>query len=202
MTKKLMGPLTLIYPAPALLIGANVNTKPNFMTAAWGGIANSVPPMVSISLRHNRFTFQGVKQNFTFSVNIPSLNQVKETDFCGIRSGSKVDKVSICKFKVFYGKLGTAPLIEQCPVNLECKVVHMLNLGSHMQIIGRIEETYVSENCLTNGKPDVNLINPILYLVSPAQQYVTYGEVVGKGHCVGQELFKNNPGTSSEEASS
>ena len=160
---------------PAFLIGANVDGKPNFMTAAWSGIAGSVPPMITVALQHHRYTLKGMKQNMTFSVNVPSSDQVKETDYCGVVSGSKVDKVAECRFKVFYGKLGTAPLIDQCPVNLECKIIQILDVGSHELIVGRIEEAYISDNCLTDGKPDVNKVKPIVYA---GQKYMTLGEVV------------------------
>ena len=188
MAKIVMGPQTLIYPMPALLVGANVDGKPNFMAVAWGGIANGKPPMISIALRHQRHTLKGIRQNLTFSVNVPSSDMVRETDYCGSVSGSKVNKVEVCRFGVFYGKLNSAPLIEQCPINLECKVVHILNLGSHSLIVGRIEETHISESCLTDGKPDVNKINPLTYTMSPARQYQGLGEVIGKAYSVGRDL--------------
>ena len=189
MAKILMGPQTLIYPKPALLVGAQVDGKPNFMTVAWGGIANSVPPMISVALQHHRHTLKGIRQNLTFSVNVPSCDMVKETDYCGSVSGSKVNKVEACRFGVFYGKLNSAPLIEQCPVNLECKVVHILDLGSHALVVGRIEETHVSENCLTDGKPDVNKIKPFTFTASPERQYQALGEVIAKAFGAGRELI-------------
>ena len=188
MGKTLMGPQTLIYPMPALLVGAKVDDKPNFMAVGWGGIVNGEPPMISVALRHQRYTLKGIKQNMTFSVNIPSTNLVKETDYCGIISGAKVNKTEVCRFKVFYGKLDNAPLIEQCPINLECKVVHILDLGSHSLVIGRIEETHVSDSCLTDGKPDVNKIKPFIYTTAPANQYQALGEVVAKAFSIGKEL--------------
>ena len=71
---------TLVYPMPAFVIGANVDGKPNFMTAAWSGIAGSTPPMITVALQHHRHTLKGMKQNMTFSVNVPSVDLVKETD--------------------------------------------------------------------------------------------------------------------------
>ena len=188
MGKIVMGPQTLVYPMPTLLVGANIDDKPNFMTVAWGGIANGEPPMISTAIRHTRHTLKGIRQNETFSVNIPSADMVREADYCGITSGSKVNKAEACQFEVFYGKLGNAPLIEQCPVNLECKVIHILDLGSHALIIGRIEETHVSESCLTDGKPDVSKIKPITYIMAPATQYQALGEVLAKAFSVGKEL--------------
>ncbi len=193
MGKVTMGPQTLIYPMPALLIGANVNGQPSFMTAAWCGIANSDPPMVSVGIRPSRHTHRGITQNLAFSVNVPSVDMARETDYCGVASGSRVDKVEVCGFTVFYGKLGSAPLIEQCPVNLECRVVHFLNLGTHSLVIGRIEETYVSEDCLTDGKPDVDKIRPIIYANVPAQQYRALGDVVARAFYIGKELKAKEP---------
>lgn len=187
MSKIQLGPKTLIYPMPVLLIGANVDDKPNFMAAAWCGIVNSDPPMISVGIQPRRYTHKGIRQNLTFSVNVPSVDLVKETDYCGVTSGAKVDKVKVCQFNVFYGKLGNAPLIEQCPVNLECKVMHVLDLGSHSLVIGRIEETHISESCLTNGKPDVDKIKPLIY-TTETRQYHTIGEVVSTAHSVGREL--------------
>lgn len=186
MSKVLMGPQKLLYPMPALLIGANVNERPNFMVSAWAGIVCSEPPMVAVAINHQRFTIRGIRQNMAFSVNVPSRDIVTETDYCGITSGSKVDKVAACKFQVFYGKLSNAPMIEQCPVNLECKVVHLLDLGSHSLVIGRIEETYISDGCLTDGKPDINKIKPFIY--APARDYYAFGEVVAKAYSVGKAL--------------
>ena len=144
--------------------------------------------MISIALRHRRHTFIGSKQHSTFSVNIPSSDLVKETDYCGITSGSKIDKAKVCQFNVFYGKSTNAPLIEQCPVNLECRLVHILGLGSHSLVVGRIEEVHISEECPTNGKPDFDKIKPIIYTTAPAQLYQAFGEVIGKAFSAGREL--------------
>ena len=101
MDKILLGPQPLIYPMPVILVGANVDDKPNFMAVAWCGIANAEPPMVSVAIRPERYTHRGIKQNSTFSVNVPSTDLVKEADYCGIESGSKANKVEVCNFGVF-----------------------------------------------------------------------------------------------------
>ena len=188
MSKILMSPQILLYPTPVVLVGANVDDKPNFMAVAWCGVANSEPPMISVAIRHQRYTHGGITRNLTFSINIPSIDMVRETDYCGITSGAGVNKAASCHFKVFYGKLDTAPLIKQCPINLACKVVHILDLGSHSLIVGRIVETHVSESCLTDGKPDVNKIKPLAYTAAPARQYQALGQVIAKAHSIGEEL--------------
>lgn len=188
MHKITTGPDYFIYPLPIVLVGANVDDKPNFLAVGACGIANAEPPMISVAIRHNRYTNKGIRQNMTFSVNLPSRDMVKETDYCGIVSGAQVNKVEVCQFKIFYGKLKNAPLIEQCPVNLECKVAHILDLGSHSLVIGRVEESYTSDNCLTDGKPDINKIQPLAWARRLSDQYYALGEVVAKSNSVGLEL--------------
>lgn len=188
MVKILMGPQMVLGTRPVFLVGANVDDKPNFMAVGACGVANLEPPMISVAIRHGRYTLKGIRQNMTFSVNVPPVDLVKETDYCGLVSGSKVNKVEACQFNVFYGKLNNAPLIGQCPVNLECGVVHVLNLGSHSLIVGRIEETHISENCLTDGKPDANKIKPFISAPEPDSKYLALGQIIAESHSIGREL--------------
>jgi flavin reductase (DIM6/NTAB) family NADH-FMN oxidoreductase RutF len=176
-----------MYPRPTLLVGVNVDGKANFLTVGGGGVANAEPPMIGVPIRHQRYSLKGIQQNLTFSVNTPSIEQVKETDYCGITSGAKVDKVKVCQFKVFYGNLKTAPMIEQCPLNLECRVVQILNLGSHSFVIGQVEGAYITEGYLIDGKPDVNKIKPIILNLESAE-YIAFGKVIAKTYTIGQEL--------------
>ena len=188
MAKIQLGPQTYAYPMPSFLVGANVAGKPNFLAVAWGGIANAEPPMISVAIRHNRYSLQGIRENQTFSVNIPSVDMIAETDFCGMESGRRVDKAEVCGFKVFYGKLKTAPFIEQCPVNLECQVEHVLDLGTHDFFVGRIVEVYASEECLTDGKPDTAKMKPFIFTTTPGNTYQGFGPVIAQAFCVGKKL--------------
>jgi flavin reductase (DIM6/NTAB) family NADH-FMN oxidoreductase RutF len=190
MRKITLGPQTLLYPMPAFLIGANVAGKANFMTAAWSGIANSNPPMVTVALQHHRYTLKGIKENGSFSINVPSEDQVKQADYCGMVSGAKKDKAADCGFTVFYGQLKTAPLIEECPVNLECKVVHILNLGSHVLIVGQIEDTHVSEDSMTGGLPDAAKVKPIIYCSGAEKRYHGVGRQLALAFSAGKDLKK------------
>jgi len=185
MEKVKLGPETLLYPMPAVLVGAKVGEKANFMTAAWCGIASSSPPAVSVAIRKERYTFKGIEQQGTFSINVPSVKLAKKTDYCGIRSGNKRDKSEV--FDIFYGALKTAPLVRECPVNLECKVIHSLDLGSHVLFVGEIVETYVNEDCLTDEKPDPVKIDPLTY-TTVTQEYRRLGEVVGRAFHMGKAL--------------
>jgi flavin reductase (DIM6/NTAB) family NADH-FMN oxidoreductase RutF len=170
------GPLPILGFYPTIMIGVNVDGKPDFTTVAWTGVAASVPPSITIALQHHRHSLKGVRQNMSFSVNIPSADQVKETDYCGLASGARIDKAADCGFSVFYGKLKNTPFIEQCPINHGCEVVQILNLGSHELIVGRIVETHVSEDCLTDGRPDPAKVNPFLFA---GWGYYRVGEYLG-----------------------
>jgi len=187
--------MTLLYPKPALLIGANVNGKPNFMTAAWAGIVNQTPPMLSVAIRRERYTYQGIEENQTFSINIPSEDQVTETDYCGLVSGMKNDKVAACGFTVFYAKLKTAPLIEQCPVNMECRLVQKVDLKTHVLCIGKIEEVHINDDCLTNGKPDIEKVRPLVFASGVEYAYFSLGERIAPGFQAGKKLVEGKKGS-------
>ena len=192
MKKITLGPQTLVYPMPAFLIGANVDGKANFMTAAWSGIAASAPPAITVAIRHPRYTLKGIQENGTFSVNVPGAKLVRETDYCGMVSGTDADKAKDCNLTVFYGKLNNAPMIEQCPVNLECKVVHTLSLGSHILLIGQIEEVHISEDCITDGEPDPAKIDPIIFSTGVDKAYFRIGERIGPAFKIGMEIKKKS----------
>lgn len=194
MTKVLITPQPLICTTPTVLVGAVVDGKPNFMAVAWCGVANSNPPMVSVSIRTQRYTFRGILKTREFSVNVPSSDQVKEVDYCGMASGAKVDKVAVCGFNIFYGSLNGAPLIEQCPVNLACKVEHIIELGTHQLVIGRVEETHVTDTCLNDGRPDFKQIKPFVYAAGVPANYYAFGKSLGRAFSVGRGMeIKQRP---------
>jgi len=179
------GPLPILGFYPTIVIGVDVEDKPDFTTVAWTGVAASVPPSITIALQHHRHSLKGVRRHMVFSVNIPSADLVKETDYCGLASGARIDKAADCRFTVFYGKVKHAPFIEQCPINHACEVVQILNLGSHELIVGRIVESHVSEECLTDGRPDPAKVNPILFA---GFGYYTVGQLIGKAFDCGKEI--------------
>ncbi len=184
MEKIKCGPQTLLYPMPAVLVGANVNEKANFMTAAWCGIASQKPPAVSVAIRKNRHTLVGIRSNETFSINVPSSDMVKETDYCGLYSGKENDKSQT--FRVFYGTLKTAPLIRESPVNHECKVIHYLDMGSHILVIGEITETYIDDSCMIQGETDTKKIDPLIYIPGTSK-YHRLGEPIAAAFQIGKE---------------
>ncbi|MFH1382107.1 MAG: flavin reductase family protein [Chloroflexota bacterium] len=191
MEKKELAPQCLIPVRPILLVGANIGGKANFFEVGGGGLVSYDPPMVALPVRHPRFTLKGILENRTFSVNVPSVELVKEADYCGIASGAQTDKVKDCNFTIFYDKLATAPMIEQCQINMECSLVHLLSTNSHAIIFGRVDSTFVSQELLTDGKPDFSKFAPLLWFVNKAE-YVAAGKTIGKSRSSGQELNVNH----------
>lgn len=188
MKKIAQGPLTSFYPLPTLLVGAMVEGKPNVMTAVYGGLANGNPPMLSVGIVRTRHTWKAIKVGAPFSINIPSASQAKQIDYCGLESGANTDKIAKCGFTVVYGDLETAPLIEQCPINLECVAARILDFDMHSLVVADIKQTHVSEDCLTDGKLDLAKVDPMLFLTTPVRKYFRVGEVIGDAFKLGLEL--------------
>ena len=184
MKKSRLGPEALLFPTPSVLVGAMVDGRANFMTAAWCGIASSKPPAISVAIRGERHTLKGILTHSEFSINVPSANMVEQVDFCGIYSGRKVDKSTL--FDLFAGDLKHAPLVVACPVNLECRLRHTLDLGAHTLIVGEVIQTHVSEECLTDGQPDASKVDPLIYSTGTGN-YHRLGEVVGKAFSIGKK---------------
>jgi len=185
MNKIKQGPRTLLFPMPSVLVGADIDGKPNFMTVAWCGIASHQPPTVAVAIRKGRHTLKGIDANRCFSVNVPTSRMVKVVDFCGIYSGKDRDKSKL--FTIGKGENPHIPLINECPVNLECNFLHSLDLGSHTLIIGQITQTYVREDCLQGKTVDPLLVDPLIYATS-SETYHRLGQVVGQAFQVGKEL--------------
>ncbi len=169
---------------PVGLLGANVSGKPNFFTIAWFNMLQENPPLIAASMGKTYYTLQGIEENKTFSLNIPSTPMAKIVDYCGLHSGSKVDKSHF--FDVFYGRLKTAPMVNECPLNIECRLVDSKKLETMDLIIGKIVQVYCEERFLSDNKPDYKKINPLLFFM-PEGPYLRTGNVVAKAFDVGND---------------
>jgi flavin reductase (DIM6/NTAB) family NADH-FMN oxidoreductase RutF len=185
MDKVTVGPMPYMSVMPTLLVGANVKGKANYMTAAWATVACMAPPMVCVALNKARYTVKGIEENKTFSLNIPSITEVVEADHCGLISGTQEDKSKV--FTSFYGKLKTAPMAEECPVNIECKFFRSVDCGSHLLYIGEVTEIHADKACVTDGKPDVTKIRPIVYAQAT---YFDVGKQIEKAFSAGKKYTK------------
>jgi flavin reductase (DIM6/NTAB) family NADH-FMN oxidoreductase RutF len=170
---------------PTLLVGANVKGKANYMTAAWATVACMAPPMVCVALNKVRHTVKGIEENKTFSLNVPSAKDVVAADHCGLVSGANEDKSKV--YTSFYGTLKTAPLAQECPVNIECKLFKSVDCGSHLLYIGEVAEIHVDKAATVDGKPDTAKVDPIVYAQSA---YWHVGKQAAKAFSAGKDYKK------------
>jgi len=185
MDKITLGPMPYMSVMPTLLVGANVKGKANYMTAAWATVACMAPPMVCVAINKTRYTVKGIEENKTFSLNVPSAQHVVEADHCGLVSGSQEDKSKV--FESFYGKLKTAPLAVECPVNIECRLFKSVDCGSHLLYIGEVVEIHADKACVADGKPDTGKTDPIVYAQSA---YWQVGKQIEKAFSAGKKYSK------------
>jgi flavin reductase (DIM6/NTAB) family NADH-FMN oxidoreductase RutF len=172
-------------PMPVVLMGTQVKGRDNFMAVGWCARVNGNPPMIACGIAKNHATPGGVAENKTFSLNIPSSDLLEKTDYCGIVSGANTDKSKV--FDVFYGSTKTAPMISECPVTLECRLVEDVSLPTHHLFIGEIVGVYADGKVLRDGKPDFPLIDP-LFLTIPDNRYWTLGKHAGNAWSAGKKF--------------
>jgi len=182
--KEDLGRRNCLYPMPAVLVGSLVEGRSNFATVAHVGIADF--DSISISLGRTHHTVAGIRENGTFSVNIPSMEQVELVDYCGLVSGREVDKGG--KFSIFFGELRTAPLIEECPINMECRVAQTIEMPKHTVFIGSIMRTHCDTQLLIDGRVDMERLRPVLFSMED-KGYWTMGRRIADAWKVGRKLM-------------
>lgn len=175
------------YPMPVAILGVMTDEKPNFMTIAWFNRFNGNPSIWGVGIGKGKITLEAIEKHREFSINFPSSKQVVETDYCGIMSGRDVDKARL--FKVFNGKLEHAPMIEECPLNLECKLHDLVDLPRAVLVLGEVIAAYSNDSFMTGGVLDPKKIDPIL-LTQPDNHYWTIGDIVGNAFEIGKNLSK------------
>jgi flavin reductase (DIM6/NTAB) family NADH-FMN oxidoreductase RutF len=186
MKKITLGAHPYIYPMPTVIVGSLVDGKPNFTTVSYVGVVQHTPPMVSIMLVNTHITNRGIKQNRTFSINIPNTRMLKVTDFVGMNSGDKVDKAAL--FNIFNGELKNAPMIMETPLNLECRLVDTINLQNGSEIfIGEIIQSYSSKKYVRRGYPYMKKLDPILFSIN-SNSYYNVGHRIGWAWKVGLKV--------------
>jgi flavin reductase (DIM6/NTAB) family NADH-FMN oxidoreductase RutF len=190
--KKSVGPKTIIYPTPALVVATyDKNGKANAMTAAWGGICCSTPPCVAIALLSSRYTYEAIVAKKCFTINIAAEAQVQSVDYFGMATGRSVDKFAAAGLTPVKSTLIDAPYIEEYPLILECRLRQILEIGSHTQFIGEILDVKAEESVLAEGGlPDIEKVLPVCF--SPTKMsYFGIGKKLGKAYSIGKELQKN-----------
>ncbi len=180
MKKQEWKPGNMLYPVPAVMVSCcNVKEIPNIITVAWAGTICSDPVMVSISVRPERYSYDMIKETGEFVINLTTRELTRATDWCGVKSGRDVDKFREMSLTPGLARhLDYAPIIVESPVNLECKVKEIKELGSHHMFIAEVVGVQVSEKYLDeNGKFWLNNSDLVAYSHG---EYFVLGEKIGK----------------------
>lgn len=178
MAKKIWKSGTFIYPIPAVLVTSGDMKNSNILTVAWTGILNTNPAIVYISVRPERYSYNLIKKNKEFAINLTNEKLAYATDWCGVRSGAKFDKFKEMKLTKEKAEFIKAPLIKESPVSIECKVIEERNLGSHTMFVAEVlsidaDEKYIDEK----GAFDISKCDLIAYANGG---YYKLGKKLGK----------------------
>ena len=164
MEKTQLKPGTLLAPLPAVMVSCGNEENANIITIAWTGIISTIPPTLYISVRPERYSYNIIKETGEFVVNIPGSNLAKRTDLCGMKTGKKEDKFKTCGFTKLPSSKVACPGIEECPINLECKVRQIIPMGSHDMFIADIVSVSANSDLIDkDGKLRVDKADPIAY---------------------------------------
>ncbi|GFO67190.1 flavodoxin [Geomonas limicola] len=186
--KQSLGAKTLLFPTPVLLVGTyDANGKPNLMNAAWGGICNSQPPSVAVSLRKATYSYAAIMERQAFTINIPGEAQMQAADYVGIVSGRDQDKFAATGLTPVKSELVDAPYAAEIPFVLECRLVHSFELGLHTQFVGEIVDVKADASVLAaDGLPDILKLKPMLFDTAH-RGYYGVGEYLGQAFSVGKK---------------
>ena len=178
MSKVIWKPGTFIYPLPVVMVSCGTMEKSNIITVAWTGIINSEKPMCYISVRKERYSHDIIEKTKEFVINLTNKDLVYATDWCGVKTGAKVDKFKEMKLDKEESKFVKCPAIKQSPVSIECKVKEIKNLGSHDMFIAEILSINADEKYINaRGAFDITKCNLITYANG---KYFALGKMLGK----------------------
>ena len=190
MAKVSWKPGNMIYPLPAVMVSCRGGDgEDNIITIAWTGTICTNPPMTYISVRPERHSYQMIKETGEFVINLTTKNLVKAVDFCGVRSGRDLDKFQQMNLTKEEAKVVNAPMIAESPVNIECKVTEVKELGSHHMFLAEVVNVNVEDGLMDeNGKFHLSTSNPLVY--SHGGYYETGKEIGSFGYSVRKKKRK------------
>jgi flavin reductase (DIM6/NTAB) family NADH-FMN oxidoreductase RutF len=182
MAKRLFEPITALVPLPAVMVTCQrPEERPNIITIAWTGIVCSEPPMLSISVRRNRYSHDIIKSTGEFVVNITTRALAEATDICGVASGRDVDKFALAGLTPAPAAKVKVPLINECPINLECQTRSTAQLGSHDMFVAEIVATHIDEAVLDEqGRLSIKKLDPLIYCTKAREYWAGVSEAIGK----------------------
>ena len=180
MKKRYLKGSVILNPVPVVLITCrNLEGKENIFTVAWIGTVCSKPPMLSISIRPERLSYDYIKETMEFTVNIPNRKLTKTTDFCGVRSGRQINKIEEMNLTMIKGSEIETSFIEECPISIECKVKEIIKLGSHDMFIAEVLCSHINED-LFNEKDKIDLTKADLIAYSHGEYFSVDKNPLGK----------------------
>ncbi len=187
--RKSFGKKTISYPAPVYIVCSyDENGKANAMNAAWGGLCSSSPASICVSIRKERKTYDNIIKNNAFTINIPSSANAQAADYFGMVSGKDEDKFEKAALTPVKSDVVNAPYIDEFPVAIECSLLKTVEIGSHIQFIGEIQDVKISMDCLDeNGDVDIRKVDPILF-APEIRKYYSVGEEVGNAFSIGKSI--------------
>ncbi len=190
--KRSLGVINFADPLPLWLIATyDKNEKPNMMAAGAGAICNMRPPSLMIALREVTYTHDTILEKKAFTVNIPNEKLWKEADYAGMVSGKNTDKFNDTGLTALKSQIVNAPIIMECPVNIECQLVNHVRLPSHTMFIGEVKDVKVDESVFDGDKgPDIERIKPIIF--SPRWSWKTSG-YYSVGKKIGETYTQKKP---------
>jgi flavin reductase (DIM6/NTAB) family NADH-FMN oxidoreductase RutF len=185
LAKRNIGHDAFTLPMSVAILGTLTDGRVNYMPVAWLTRVNYRPPMVGISVNKVNHSCLAVRENRQFSLNFPTREMLPKTDCAGLISGKYLDKSNL--FPYSFGELAKAPLIEECPLAIECVLVETLNLPTNQFYVGEIKGVHADETILTDGMPDIEKLKPVA-LSMPDNRYWLMGACVGQAWKEGKEL--------------
>lgn len=186
MSKISIGNNVSVYPMPIALVGTADGGRANFMAAGWISRVNASPPLIGIGINKRSLTNALIRKCGAFSINYPRAEHRDRVDYCGLVSGNSTDKSSV--FHTFFGALGV-PMIEECSLSVECRLADVVDFQTNTLFIGEIAGSYADEACLSDGRPDLKKMDPLL-LTMPDNRYWSVGESVGRAWHDGKALIR------------
>ncbi|MDE6599961.1 MAG: flavin reductase family protein [Oscillospiraceae bacterium] len=189
--RKVLNAGTLLAPLPAVMVSCGTLEKANVLTVAWTGIVNTKPPMTYISVRPTRYSYGIIKESGEFVINLTTSKMVRETDFCGVKSGKDTDKLRKCGLHIEAATAVSAPIISESPLSLECRVVDIKPLGSHDMFLAEIVAVNVDGRYI-DSKGKINLNQAGLMAYSHGE-YFSLGRKLGSfGYSVAKRKTKDS----------
>lgn len=204
MKKNLFKGSVVLNPVPVVLVTSrNFEGKENVFTVAWTGTICTKPPMLSISIRPERLSYEYIKETMEFTVNLPTRKLTRETDYCGVRSGRTNNKIEEMKFTMIEGTEVKSSYIDECPVNIECKVKNIIPLGTHELFLAEVLCSHIDSRLLDeNEKIHFEWANLISYshgeyFPMPKEAIGSFGYSVAKKKTIEKKSISKKFGSQS-----